>query len=261
MPPAPLETAVRAARAAGEIIRRHLGTPARTIEETHHDIKLATDRACQDAIVEILVRTFPEDGIVAEEDLVLRPRARRRWIIDPLDGTVNFARGIPQYCTSIALEENGTPIAGVVYDPVKDELFEAERGGGARLNGRAIRVSECRRIEESILALGFFKSEETIRRSLGIFSDLVFRARKIRIMGAAALDGCYVACGRFDAYLEYGIRRWDVAAARILIEEAGGTNRVFDERDEHTFSILSAAGADLLEAIAAAGACPPAAGS
>ena len=242
-----LDAARAAAAAAGDIIRRSLHQARHTLETSHHDIKLATDRECQDAIVRVLQSAFPRDGIVAEEDLILHPEAPRRWVIDPLDGTVNFARGIPQFCTSIALEENGLATAGIVYDPLKDELFEAERGGGARLNGRPIRTSRCTDLREAVIACGFFKSEETIRRTLGVFSNLVFAARKIRIMGAAALDGCYTACGRFDAYLEHGIKRWEVAAALLIVEEAGGSFHISGQRNEHEFDVLCASSPQLLE--------------
>ena len=261
----PLDVARDAAAAAGDIILRSLTRTRIALAESHHDIKLATDRECQDEIVRIVRSAFPNDGIVAEEDLVLHPDAPRRWVIDPLDGTVNFARGIPQFCTSIALEENGRAVAGVVYDPLKDELFEAERGAGARLNGEPIRVSKCTSLREAILACGFFKSEETIRRTLAVFSDLVFAARKIRIMGAAALDGCYTACGRFDGYLEHGIKRWDVAAAILIIEEAGGLCRISGQQGEHEFDIVCASTTPLLDELSrriaaapvAASPCPP----
>jgi myo-inositol-1(or 4)-monophosphatase len=153
-------------------------------------------------------------------------------VVDPIDGTVNFAYGIPHACVSIALQQRGDgeeafadgyeTVVGVVYDPFSDEVWTAIRGQPARLNGRVIHVSRRRNLDESIVSIGFAKSRESLEATLPYFNQLVFRVRKIRMMGAAALGIAYVATGRFDAYIERGIRLWDIAAGGLILECAGG---------------------------------------
>ena len=218
-----LETAIRAARRAGAIQREHFGQALRVDEAHRHDIKLQVDKLSEEAIVETLAEAFPDHAVLAEErGAAGHPDSGLRWIVDPLDGTVNYYYGIPHFAVSIALEENGAPRLGVVYDPIRDEIFTAERGQGAHRNGEPIRVAPVDDPAEAIVVLGFMKSEETMRIGLRAMEEVLFRVRKVRCTGSAALDLAYVAAWRYTAYYEAGIRHWDIAAGRALLLEAGG---------------------------------------
>lgn len=232
---AALQVAVKAARAAGELMRRNLHAPKKVTAATQHDIKLELDVRCQKLIEKRLRSAFPQIAVLGEEGGVGNPQAERRWVVDPIDGTVNFTYGIPHACVSIALQSAapGSESAvrgrrayqttvGVVYDPFCDELWTAIRGRPARLNGRVIRVSRRRRLAETILTLGFAKHRRSLEATMPAFNRLVHRVRKIRIMGSAALALTYVASGRMDAYIESGIRLWDIAAGGLILECAGG---------------------------------------
>jgi myo-inositol-1(or 4)-monophosphatase len=225
--------AAKAAQAVGALMRRHLHSSKRANAVTQHDIKLELDVRSQTLIEKALGRAFPEVALLGEEGVVGLADAEFRWVVDPIDGTVNFAYGIPHACVSIALQQRVSAKAaeyddgyqtllGVVYDPFCDELWTGIRGEPARLNGRAIRVSQRRKLNEAIVSIGFAKSRESIEATLPYFNKLVYRIRKIRMMGAAALGLTYVATGRFDAYIERGIRLWDIAAGGLIIECAGG---------------------------------------
>ncbi|SRR5581483_1446053 len=229
-----LACAIRAARAAGSVMRQNLFAAKKINASSAHDIKLELDVRCQKLIERILHATFPRVALLGEEGIAGDSEASERWVVDPIDGTVNFSYGIPHACVSIALQvraqvqshgEAGTPhttVVGVVYDPFCDELWTAIRGEPARLNGKIIRVSERNSLGEAIVSIGFAKTAATLNRTLPYFNKLVQRVRKIRIMGAAALALTYVATGRFDAYIESGIRLWDIAAGGLIIECAGG---------------------------------------
>jgi myo-inositol-1(or 4)-monophosphatase len=257
-----LAAAVVAARAAGQLMRDNLRAAKKVNEATQHDIKLELDVRCQKRIERGLRRAFPEIPILGEEGMVGDPAAPVRWVVDPIDGTVNFSYGIPHACVSIALQvqrpnskvqspaskvtEHGTrdtesfhSLVGVVYDPFTDELWTAIRGGPARLNGRLIHVSQRRQLKEAIVALGFAKQRSTLNKMLPTFNGLIHRVRKIRIMGAAALSLVYVATGRMDAYLEYGLRLWDIAAGGLMVECAGGRFRATPVRGLHTYAITA----------------------
>jgi myo-inositol-1(or 4)-monophosphatase len=226
--------AVRAAQSAGALMRRHLHASKRVNSVTQHDIKLELDVRCQGLIEKSLRRTFPYVAVLGEEGVVGRTDAEYRWVVDPIDGTVNFAYGIPHACVSIALQQRArTPgtaefedgyqtLVGVVYDPFCDEMWTGIRGQAARLNGKIIRVSKRRKLRETILSIGFAKTRENLEATLPYFIDLVHHVRKLRITGSAALDLAYVATGRFDAYIERGIRLWDIAAGGLIVECAGG---------------------------------------
>jgi myo-inositol-1(or 4)-monophosphatase len=219
-------------------MRDHFRSPKKITEATQHDIKLELDLLCQKRIERILRRAFPRIALLGEEGMAGDPKAEQRWVVDPIDGTVNFTYGIPHACVSIALQVQSKipggrdrrkrqaalfePVLGVVYDPFCDELWTAVRGGPARLNGRTIRVSDRTRLDEAIVSLGFAKQPETFKRMLPVFNHLIHRVRKIRMMGAAALAMVYVASGRLDAYTEYGVRLWDIAAGGLILECAGG---------------------------------------
>jgi myo-inositol-1(or 4)-monophosphatase len=219
------DLAVRLAREAGAIQRERYETGLR-IETKSAPIDLVTevDRACEARIVETLGRERPGDSILAEEGSgVERAGAEWRWVIDPLDGTTNFAHGYPCFCVSIGVERAGERAVGVVYDPLRDELYDAVRGGGARRNGRAIRVSSESELRRSLLATGFaYDVQRTRVDNLDHFAAVLKASRGVRRDGSAALDLCYVACGRFDGYWELKLHAWDVAAGILLVEEAGG---------------------------------------
>ncbi len=222
--PNALDTAVRASREAGALIASHFGRPLQVNELASHDIKLELDVQSQDLITAILLKAHPGDALYGEEGRVgsSDPDAAE-WIVDPIDGTVNFFYGLPHFCISIARRVGGVVTTGVIYDPMRRELFTAERGHGAHLNGEAIHVSNRSEIGEAVLSVGFAKSQASIERGLPLFTSMVQSARKCRMMGSAALDLAYVASGRLDAYMESMISLWDVAAGNLLIEEAGGS--------------------------------------
>jgi myo-inositol-1(or 4)-monophosphatase len=224
-----LETAIEAASEAGKLLRKNFGSTLTVDEITHHDIKLEIDKRAQQVITKIILADYPDHCILGEEGVAGNQNADVRWVVDPLDGTVNYFYGIPHYAVSIA--------AGVVLDPELDELFASEKGKPAMLHGRPIHVSDRADLSEAILSIGFFKSAETINRSLEDFKDLVGRVRKVRIMGAAALDVVYVACGRLDAYIEYGIKLWDIAAGQLILESAGGRAELKPRGDGHSFDV------------------------
>ena len=226
--------AVRAAKLAGALMRRQLHATKRANLVTQHDIKLELDVLCQELIEKVLRRNFPNVAVLGEEGVAGLADAEFRWVVDPIDGTVNFAYGIPHACVSIALqhrveapgraeyEDGYQSFVGVVYDPFCGELWTGIRGQAARLNGRIVRVSKRRKLAEAIVAIGFAKTRENLEATLPSFIKLAHSVRKIRIMGSAALDLAYVATGRFDAYIEQGIRLWDVAAGGLIVECAGG---------------------------------------
>ncbi len=242
-----LETALQAAAAAGQLLRQNFGAPLTVDEATHHDIKLEIDKRAQETITRVILADFPQHAILGEEGVTGRTDAEVRWVVDPLDATVNYFYGIPHYCTSIAAQQRRGPdqwetVAGVVYAPEVDEMFAAARGEPATLNGQPIRVSTRERLEEAIVGIGFFKSAETIRQSMRYFQDLLPRVRKMRLMGSAALDVVYVACGRFDAYIEHGIKLWDICAGQLILEQAGGHCVSRPAGAPHTWDVIMSNG-------------------
>src|SRR5881409_1566484 len=200
-----LETAIEAAAEAGKLLRRNFGAAQHDVNlATHHDIKLELDVQAQQTITKVILADFPDSCILGEEGVTGNPNADVRWVVDPLDGTVNYFYGIPHYAVSVAAQQRigadrWETVAGVVLDPELDELFVSEKGKPAMLHGRPIHVSERTELSEAIVSLGFFKSKETIQRGVSDFGDLIHAVRKMRLMGAAALDVVYVACGRYDA--------------------------------------------------------------
>ena len=241
-----LACAVAAAQAAGKLMRPNLHATKTINEATAHDIKLELDVRCQKRIERTLRRAFPEVAVLGEEGVSGDPEAAYRWVIDPIDGTVNFTYGIPHCCVSIALQQRSpksapryVTLVGVVYDPFCDEMFTAIRGQPARLNGRIIRASRRRTLGESIVSIGFAKNRATMRVGLPLFNKLIHRVRKVRMMGAAALGIAYVASGRFDAYLEFGLRLWDIAAGGVILECAGGDFLHEPVAGEHTYRLVA----------------------
>ena len=270
-PTGALRCAVQASHAAGKLMRANLRSTKKINAATQHDIKLELDVRCQKSIERSLLRAYPGIPILGEEGIVGDPEAPVRWVVDPIDGTVNFTYGIPHACVSIALQQkvpysvfripcsprraaqDGTrnteydsgrfhSLVGVVYDPFTDELWTAIRGGPARLNGKVIKVSRRAKLSEAIVALGFAKQHYTLGKMLPTFNGLIHRVRKIRIMGAAALSLVYVATGRMDAYVEYGLRLWDIAAGGLIIECAGGDFWSRAVNGEYTYEIVASNG-------------------
>ncbi len=238
-----LEVAIEAARAAGELLRQNFEQPLHVNSAEAHDIKLEIDVRTQDLITELLLKNFPEHALYGEEGIVGDQSAEYQWVVDPLDGTVNYFYGIPHFCTSIALRRKGEIILGVIYDPIRDELWTAEKGEAPELNQKPMRVSTRREVGEAVVSVGLSKTGVTIAAGLPLLQDLVHRARKCRLLGSAALDMAYVACGRFDAYIEQGISLWDIAAGFILVETAGGKVDMRPREDmKDKYSIIASNG-------------------
>ena len=234
-----MAVAREAALKAGGILRENING-AREISYKG-DINLFTDMDMRSerVIVEFLRASFPEHGIVAEEETKIRNASGFTWIIDPLDGTTNYAHGYPCFSVSIALERDEEIILGAVYDPMRGELFSAQKGNGAYLNGKPIRVSAIDTLIKSLLATGFpYDRKESEKNNLDHFHDLLMASQEVRRDGSAALDLCYVASGRFDGFWELKLKPWDVAAGSLILREAGG--RVSDFTGDR-FSIYDTA--------------------
>lgn len=224
MPRPAVNVAVRAARAAGQIILRYMNRldSLAVFEKQRLDFASEVDRAAEAEIIRELKRAFPGHAILAEES-GQHGKSKHMWVIDPLDGTHNYLRGFPHFCVSIAMLENGEPMHGVVYDPLRDELFTASRGDGAYLNDRRIRATTRASLDGALLATGFpYRQRSHVDTQLGMTRALLERAEDIRRTGSAALDLAYVANGRFDGYYESGLQPWDMAAGCLLVREAGG---------------------------------------
>jgi myo-inositol-1(or 4)-monophosphatase len=237
-----LETAIEAANEAGKLLRKNFGSTLNVNLATQHDIKLELDEQAQQVITRVILADFPDHCILGEEAVTGNPNADVRWVVDPLDGTVNYFYGIPHYAVSIAAQERKDgdrweTVAGVVLAPEIDELFASAKGQPATLQGKPIQVSSRTQPSEAIVAMGFFKSIETIDQGLQNFGQIIHQVRKVRLMGAAALDVAYVACGRFDAYLEYGIKLWDIAAGQLILENAGGRVESKPLAGPHSFDV------------------------
>ncbi len=221
--------AIVAAREAGRILVRRFRTGVAVKMKGVADVVTATDVEAQRLVVRRLRTRFPDHGILAEEGLDTTPGAEWRWIIDPLDGTKNFSRGIATFCVSIAAECRGQVELGVVHDPVHEEMFVGVRGHGAWRNGQPIRVSRAKDLRSAFLATGCPHRAGRFMKSVGVtFGRFAARSLGVRDRGAGALDLCYVACGRFDGYWEIDQSPWDIAAGGLIVEEAGGRMSDFD---------------------------------
>lgn len=220
-----LELAVRLAREAGALQKKRYGTDLRIATKSAAvDLVTEVDEACEALIVGAIEAEWPGDAILAEEGSGTdHPGAAWRWVIDPLDGTTNYAHAYPRFCVSIGIESEGEPAIGVVYDPLLDELYTAVRGGGARLNGEPIQVSDETDLTRSLLATGFaYDRRKSEQDNLVQFAHFLKAARALRRDGSAALDLCYVAAGRFEGFWEFKLSPWDVAAGGLIVREAGG---------------------------------------
>jgi len=239
-----LKTAINAARAAGQLLRDNFGTALNVNSFEAHDIKLDLDVRSQDLITGILLTQFRDHAIYGEEGIAGDEKSPFQWIVDPIDGTVNYFYGIPHFCVSIALRHEGEIILGVILDPMRNELWQVERGGPALLNGKPCKVSTRSKISDAVLSVGFAKSMATINTGLPLFEKMITRARKCRLMGSAALDLAYVASGRLDAYIESSVSLWDVAAGNLLVEAAGGKIEMAPREDNpDKLSIIATSGA------------------
>ena len=215
--------AAEAVLKAGAIQKERYGKKIQISHKGEIDLVTEVDRACEDSILETLRARFAGHDIVTEERLIDQIGSRHVWFVDPLDGTTNYAHGLPVFGVSIALEAERRIILGVVYDPSRDELFVAERGRGATLGDAPIRVSASASLGESLLTTGFpYNIRDTRDTNLPEYAAFSVRARAVRRLGSAVLDLAYVACGRFDAFWELRLGAWDVAAGSLLVEEAGG---------------------------------------
>ncbi|MFB9992254.1 inositol monophosphatase family protein [Deinococcus oregonensis] len=225
-----LAVAVAAARAAGAVHLAHLGT-ARVVhtKTTYADLVTEVDGEAERVIRAVIAETYPDHAVLGEEeglgDVVTESALHEsdfRWVVDPLDGTVNYAHGYPVFCSSVALEWRGEAIVGAVFDPTREELFTATLGGGAFLNGQAVAVSATPTLTTPALVATGFPYDNSGERNLAVVARLLRLGVPVRRPGAAALDLCNVACGRMDAYWEIGVKRWDVAAGSLILQEAGG---------------------------------------
>lgn len=217
-----IHTAIQAAYAAGDLIRSNFGKVVQVNESTAHDLKIQTDLDSQALIYEMIAKSHPDHRLIGEEGDSGNPEGEIEWIVDPIDGTINFAMGIPHFCVSIAARQKGKWLLGVIYDPMRNELFSVEAGGSSYLNGRVIQVSTRNQLSDAILAVGFAKTKESVDHCMALYQHYGHAAKKLRAMGSAALDLAYVASGRLDAYIEQGVSLWDIAAGWLLVEQAGG---------------------------------------
>lgn len=214
---------------AGAIQKARFGQAIEVQHKGEIDLVTEVDHACEDAILRRLRSRFPDHDIVTEETVLARTGSRFLWFTDPLDGTTNFAHGYPFFCSSVALAVDGVVVAGAIYDPLKAELFTAERGGGAHLNGRRLQVSSASELLRSLLVTGFpYDLRERLESTLRLFNRFMAHARAIRRDGAAALDLAYLAAGRVDGFWEERLQPWDVMAGSLMVEEAGGSVSRFD---------------------------------
>ena len=230
------------AREAGALLKRYYEKGVATEFKGDVDIVTEADRASEKLITERLRTQFPDHGVFGEEGARERLGAEYRWYVDPLDGTTNFAHGFPYFAVSMGLErrsageggpvlrddEDGEMVAAVIYEPLRDELFHAERGKGAFLNGKRIYASACKQLQEALLATGFPSRKRHESPNIHFYHELTLRTHGLRRAGAAAVDLAYVACGRLDGFWEFNLNPWDTAAGMLLVEEAGGEITRFD---------------------------------
>jgi myo-inositol-1(or 4)-monophosphatase len=219
------------AREAGARLREFFAQGVETEYKGDVDLVTVADRSAEKLILERLAEAFPEHGVYGEEGTRERMEGEFRWYVDPLDGTTNFAHGFPQFCVSLGLEQrpagtapdqDGTIVAGVIYDPMRDELYTAERGRGAWLNGKSIHVSRVEDLAESLVSTGFPSRKRHDSPNVHFYQEFTLRSHGVRRAGSAALDLAYVACGRLEAFWEFNLNPWDTAAGILLVEEAGG---------------------------------------
>jgi len=218
------------AREAGALLMQYFHQGLKIEYKGEADLVTAADRASEVLIRERIKKQFPSHDVLGEEQGLSDLGSEYRWYVDPLDGTTNFAHGYPVFCVSIAVENRtlGARVAAVVYDPTRDELFTAERGRGAQLNGKPIRVSKATQLKECLVATGFPSHKRHKNPNIFFYHQITLRTHGVRRAGSAALDLCDVACGRFDGFWEFNLNPWDTAAGVLIVEEAGGKVTRFD---------------------------------
>ena len=246
-----IDIASQIAREAGAIHMSYLNKVAYEIKG-EQDLVTVADRASEKLICDRLRSHFPSHGIVAEEGGGHLSGSGYRWFVDPLDGTTNFAHGFPHFNVSMGLEKDGELIAGVVYDPNRDEMFAAEKGGGAHLNNKSIRTSKAKTLSTALVSTGFPSTKRSQNVNIHFYYQLAMISHGIRRAGAAALDFAYVACGRLEAFWEFKLNPWDMAAGILLVREAGGTcsdmtGKPFDLYGEHIVADNSLIHAEMIE--------------
>jgi len=235
------ETGILLAEKAGSLLGKERENPG-MIENLDYDVKLSQDRDSEKIILSGIEELFPDDGFLSEERGGKKGLSGYTWTVDPLDGTFNYSRGIPHCCVSIACRKDSEAF-GIVYDFFRGEIFTAATGKGAFLNGKAIRTSRTKRLKEAVICFGLMKNLRDISSGIAAFSELALKVKKVRMLGAAALDLCYVASGRTDFFMETGLKAWDTAAGSLIVEEAGGTYREYPSDN----SLLHCAGNGSLE--------------
>ena len=219
-----LNIAIRAARSGGRVLLRYFDHVDTLDVQSKgvHDFVSEVDRNSEQAIIEVLRQSYPDHAILAEES-GSRPGNDYQWVVDPLDGTTNYLHGLPHFSISIALKYRGRLEVGVVYDPIREEMFTTSRGSGAQLNDRKLRVTNCKELKNSLLGTGFpYRDFQHLDAYMGMLKDLAVKAAGIRRPGSAALDFAYLAAGRNDGFWELGLSEWDIAAGALLVREAGG---------------------------------------
>ena len=219
-----LETAIQAAKSAGDLLKEHYYKDKEVDSYEQYDIKLELDVMSQNLISEVILNDFPDHSIIGEEGDSLSNQSEYHWVVDPIDGTVNYFYGIPHFCVSIALKKATEDkwLVGVIYDPMMDELWAVEDGQEPTLNGRPISTSQRSKMSDAVVTVGFSKSKEALDAGFERYRNISTSVRKSRMMGSAALALAYIACGRLDAYIEDVISLWDIAAGKLLVEAAGG---------------------------------------
>ena len=220
-----LALATHAAHEAGAFIRANFGTELNVNEMQKYDIKLELDVRSQALITDLILKTFPDHAILGEEGGEIGGQGDVEWIVDPIDGTVNYFYNIPHFCVSIAARDRRTQelLVGVIFDPMQNETWTVAKGIAPTLNGKPIKCSDRSEMSEAIVTVGFSKSKESIHAGFARYQRIAYEVRKTRMMGSAALAMAYIACGRLDAYVEEQISLWDIAAGQMLIEACGGT--------------------------------------
>ena len=238
-----LKNAVAAAHAAGAKQKAALGSDMAVDVATDHDVKLRLDVECQELITQMLLASYPEHSVFGEEGGSAYGITEWQWIVDPIDGTVNFFHNFPHFCAAIALQHKGETVLAVTFDPNRDETFTAIKGGGSFVNGRRLAVSTRATLREAMVSTGFSKTKAILEQSIEVVTYYGLNAQKLRMNGSAALDLAYVAAGRLDIYQERSIRLWDVAGGALLVEEAGGSIELKPYSDEsHTYTLIATNG-------------------
>lgn len=239
-----LEGAVAAVRSAGGHALAHFARRREVVARFAHDIKLKLDEECQQIAQTELAARFPNHAIIGEEDATVGTRAGAEveWVVDPIDGTVNYSHGLPFWCCSVAAVREGRTVAGAVYAPCLDACYTARLGGGAFCNGSPIRVSDVAALQEAMVLTGLDKTPDRGFPPFSLFQATSRHVQKARIMGSAALDICRVAHGQADGYFESGIYIWDIAAARLVVAEAGGREEILQRKDHGRLSFVATNG-------------------